>query len=170
MLLYFCTLLTFRLFNVLDSADSKMCCLGWSWRHGFSVIHFTDSWHKKTSKLAHFYITPKYKKWTIHNGHLWFRHISAFWSLVLQHSLYFSPNCKQRFCSEYQWCKAGFFVSMTFRGEWGMHNLFLQGKSPIGEPTESILHQKNCLSFQLSQLCNSVIPLALPVEKTWNDP
>lgn len=62
--------------------------------------------------------------------------------------------------------KLDFFVSMTFRGEWGMHNLFLQGKSPIGEPRESILHQKNCLSFQLSQLCNSVIPLALPVEKT----
>lgn len=88
----------------------------------------TDSWHKKTSKLAHFYITPKYKKWTIHNGHLWFRHISAFRSLVLQHSLYFSPNCKQRFCAEYQWCKAGFFCVNDFQRRMGDAQLISAGQ------------------------------------------
>lgn len=53
---------------------------------------------------------------------------------------------------------------MTFSREWAIHSLFLQGRSPIGEPAESILHQRT-LALQLSQL-DSIIPLALPAGKT----
>lgn len=61
---------------------------------------------------------------------------------MLQCPLKSSPTCEKRFACEYQWQKAE-VLSMTFSREWAIHNLFLQGKSPMGEATESILHQRN---------------------------